>query len=272
MRRLGERGLKASVLAARTLDEAAERAPALGDGDVVVNCVGYYGTDAAHLRQSNVDHAGLTAQRVREHGAALVHVSSSAVFDGIRRGRIAESTTPAPTTPYGRSKAEGEAAVRELHPQARVVRPSKIFGGQDPRRRLHSLLRHVERGRPLPVPPGKRLYANFVWVGDAANVLAEETVEPSGDRVIHLATPCPLQEFVGLLAEAVGTPVPTGPRVAQILLGPGASLLARRPGRLPRRLERVVELWDEREFVDSRGRFPRHSLRHGLAELAERAL
>ena len=68
----------------------------LGPGDSVVNCIGYYGHDVARLREANVEQARVAAEAAREAGAGLLHVSSSAVFDGIRRGRLAELTPPAP--------------------------------------------------------------------------------------------------------------------------------------------------------------------------------
>jgi dTDP-4-dehydrorhamnose reductase len=240
-------------------------------GDTVVNCVGYYGGDRARLHAANVDHSARAAEAARAAGAALVHVSSAAVFDGISHGRLSETTPIRPRSAYGRSKAEAESIVARILPGARIARPSKLFGGDDPRCRLHALMRHVARGRPLPLPKRPALWANFAWVRDAAVILAREVLEPSGDRVIHLATPVPWEEFSRLLGQAAGRPVRRAPRGLELAPRLAVPLLAATPGSRPRRAERLLELWDRREFVDSGRRFPPESLTRGLAEVAAAA-
>ena len=64
-------------------------------------------------------------------GRRLVHLSSDLVFDGVR-GRYREDDSPAPVHDYGRSKAEAERSVAELHPEATIVRTSLIYGGPEP--------------------------------------------------------------------------------------------------------------------------------------------
>ena len=62
-------------------------------------------------------------QRVR-----LVHVSTDYVFDGKAAHPYSEDAAPSPTSVYGRTKWEGERAVRALDPSALVVRTSWVFG------------------------------------------------------------------------------------------------------------------------------------------------
>ena len=89
-------------------------------------------------------------------------------------------------------------------PEAQLLRPAKVFGGDDPRRRLHALVRHVARGGGLPQPGRERLWANFVPVGDAARVVAEEALRPSAP-VVHLACACRWDAFVELLGQCCRT-------------------------------------------------------------------
>lgn len=74
----------------------------------------------------NRDMAGEVAAAAREVGAALVYVSTDAVFDG-ERGGYREADPPRPISAYGSSKAAGEEIVLRAHPQAVVVR-TNIFG------------------------------------------------------------------------------------------------------------------------------------------------
>lgn len=77
----------------------------------------------------NADGARVVAEAAR--GARLVHLSTDLVFDG-RRGRYREDDPPAPVNEYGRSKAEAEARVARVHPEAAIVRTSLLYGGVEP--------------------------------------------------------------------------------------------------------------------------------------------
>lgn len=60
----------------------------------------------------------------------LIHLSTDVVFDGTL-GRYREEDVPAPVNAYGRSKAEAELRVANVHPAATVVRTSLIYGTSD---------------------------------------------------------------------------------------------------------------------------------------------
>jgi len=77
----------------------------------------------------NVEGSAAVAEAARD--LRLVHLSTDLVFDGTR-GRYREQDTPAPVSAYGRSKAEAERLVAELHPGATIVRTSLIYGGAEP--------------------------------------------------------------------------------------------------------------------------------------------
>ncbi|MFI5795015.1 SDR family oxidoreductase [Streptomyces sp. NPDC051677] len=73
------------------------------------------------------DGAVRVALAAAERGCRLVHVSSDAVFSGVRV-RYDENCLPDPLTPYGAAKAAAETAVRLLMPAAAVARTSLIVG------------------------------------------------------------------------------------------------------------------------------------------------
>ena len=71
------------------------------------------------MRAVHVDGARNVAEAARDAGAtALVHVS-------------AIGADPESQSRYGRTKGEGEAAVRAAFPSATIVRPSLVFGPED---------------------------------------------------------------------------------------------------------------------------------------------
>jgi dTDP-4-dehydrorhamnose reductase len=70
------------------------------------------------------------AQLSRAAAAAripFIHISTDYVFDGAKPAPYVETDATAPLNAYGRSKLAGEAAVREAHSDAVVVRTSWIY-------------------------------------------------------------------------------------------------------------------------------------------------
>lgn len=111
------------------------------------------------------------AAAARAADARLVHVSTDVVFDG-RAGRpYTEADPPTPCTAYGQAKADAEVAVAQACPEACLVRPSLIVGGDGSSR--HERL-------ALDVAAGRLELAFFtdeircpVHVGDLAAALLE---------------------------------------------------------------------------------------------------
>ncbi|MAM13585.1 MAG: complex I NDUFA9 subunit family protein [Rhizobiaceae bacterium] len=131
---------------------------AVEGADHVVNCVGILfesgknGFDAVQA-----DGARLVAECARDAGATLTHVSA------IGADEKSESH-------YARSKAKAEASVREILPEAVIVRPSIIFGPEDDffnKFGKMSLISPV-----LPLIGGGRTKFQPVYVGDVAEVIA----------------------------------------------------------------------------------------------------
>lgn len=100
-------------------DEASTRA-AIAGADVVVNCVGLLYEDSRQKFDAvQADGADRIARLAAECGASkLIHLSAI--------GADADSDSN-----YGRTKAEGEAAVLAAFPGAVILRPSVIFGQED---------------------------------------------------------------------------------------------------------------------------------------------
>ena len=111
---------------------------AVGDAvaghDVVVNCAAWTDVDGAESNEEaatsvNAHGPRLLARACRSTGARLVQLSTDYVFDGTASTPYGEEETPAPRSAYGRSKAAGEAAVREELPEQHlVVRTAWLYG------------------------------------------------------------------------------------------------------------------------------------------------
>jgi len=154
---LAQVGQLGFVQADLTKPESVRRA--VRGATAVINLCGVFG---AKMRGVHVDGARNLAAAAREAGVeALVHVSAIG----------ASVNSP---SAYGRTKAEGEAAVREAFPDATVIRPSLVFGPED---ELTNRFAGMARLPLLPVIAAKR---NFqpVYVRDLGQAIATAALEP----------------------------------------------------------------------------------------------
>ncbi len=127
VRALGRSDLDVADLRA-VADAIAEFRP-----DVVVNSAAYTAVDAAETDEDaayrvNAAGAAAVASAVARTGGRLIHVSTDYVFDGESRVPYEVDDPTEPKSVYGRSKLAGEQAVRELLPQAYVVRTAWLYG------------------------------------------------------------------------------------------------------------------------------------------------
>jgi NADH dehydrogenase len=132
---------------------------AVKSATAVVNLVGVFGRA---MHKVHVDGARNVAEAAREAGVrALVHISAIG----------ADIASP---SNYGRTKAEGEEAVRKAFPEATIVRPSLVFGPED---ELTNRFAAMARLPILPVIAARR---NFqpVYVRDLARAIAKAALEP----------------------------------------------------------------------------------------------
>ena len=200
-------------VAADIRDTDRVRAAAAGS-DAVVNLVGVLKGDFPGLHVAGARNA---AEAAAAAGAgALVHVSAIGADAG------AESD-------YGRSKGEGEAAVRAAVPGATILRPSILFGRED-----NFVNRFAGLARLAPVLPvisgGTRFQP--VYAADAGRAVAAAALDPGrhGGETYELGGPqvLTMRELVEWVGEATGHARPLVD-----LPDPVGRLLARATGWLP---------------------------------------
>ncbi len=114
-------------------DRAAVRATVAASGvDAVINAAAFTRVDEAEAdeeaaRRANADGPGWLAEACATRGIPLIHISTDYVFDGRGRRPYRPDDTPQPLGVYGRTKWEGEQAVRERLARHVIVRTSWVY-------------------------------------------------------------------------------------------------------------------------------------------------
>lgn len=166
-------GLGQTQFVAADVTKPATVSRAVTGSDVVVNLVGVL---QGNFQAMHVEGARTVAAAAKAAGAhALVHVSA---IGADRESRSA----------YARSKAEGEAAVREAFADATIVRPSIVFGPEDDF--VNRFARLIQSAPAVPViAPATRFQP--VFVADVAKAIAKAALDPRtyGGRTFELGGP-----------------------------------------------------------------------------------
>ncbi|MBL0406301.1 dTDP-4-dehydrorhamnose reductase [Microvirga aerilata] len=132
-----QRGLALRGLTRAQVDIAnpsqVENALAEARPSVIINAGAYTKVDRAEAEpaeamQANATGPGVLAKACAAAGLPLIHVSTDYVFDGSQPGTYRESDPIAPLGVYGRSKAAGEHAIREILSEHVIVRTSWVYG------------------------------------------------------------------------------------------------------------------------------------------------
>lgn len=102
--------------------------------DAVIIAAAYTAVDKAETDHDtafavNASAPGFIAKSCALKNMALLHVSTDYVFNGTANKPYDVDASIQPLGIYGRSKADGEAAVLAAHPKAAIVRTSWVFDG-----------------------------------------------------------------------------------------------------------------------------------------------
>jgi NADH dehydrogenase len=211
LRPLGGLGQTQFVAADVTRPDTIARAVAGSDG--VVNLVGIF---AGNLQAVHVAGARVLAKAAHDAGASAF-VQLSAI-----------GADPDATSLYGRTKGEGEAAVREAFPAATILRPSTVFGREDA-----FVNRFAGMIRKLPVVPVLKPETRFqpVFAGDVGEAVRVALSDPAvyGGRTFELGGPdiLSMMELHRWIADQIGrdpafVPLPdaAGALIANMPLAP----------------------------------------------------
>lgn len=99
---------------------------------VIVNCAAYTQVDKAEDDRQTATLINHTAVRTmaeicKEENATFIHISTDYVFDGTKNTPCSEAETTNPVNFYGKTKLEGEIAIKEVDIQHLIIRTSWLY-------------------------------------------------------------------------------------------------------------------------------------------------
>ena len=116
------------------LADLAGIAPAIAASrpDILVSAAAYTAVDKAEdepelAHRINAEAAGELARAARAVGAPIIHLSTDYVFDGALDRPYIETDPTNPLGVYGRSKLDGEMAVRAAQPDHLILRTAWVY-------------------------------------------------------------------------------------------------------------------------------------------------
>jgi dTDP-4-dehydrorhamnose reductase len=154
--------------------------------DLVVNAAAYTAVDKAETetelcRQINAVAPGVLAGEAKKIGALMVHYSTDYIFDGAKTSPYVETDAPNPLGAYGRTKLEGDRAVKASGADHLIFRLCWVYGarGQNFMLTMQRLAREREKlrvvGDQFGCPTWSRMIAE-------ATALALKQVPGGADR------------------------------------------------------------------------------------------
>jgi len=166
---------------------------ALDGADLVFHLAGV--TKALHAGDyylGNVTATEKLLQGMSGGRARLIHVSSLAAMgpspDGVP---LSEDAEPHPLTHYGKSKFEGEQALRrsEVFERATIIRPPVVYGPRDVD--VFQVFKAAANGAQVRI--GRlESYFSFIYVADLVDGLILAAQRQAGGRAYFLANPNPV--------------------------------------------------------------------------------
>ncbi|MGE1084319.1 dTDP-4-dehydrorhamnose reductase [Pseudomonas shirazensis] len=150
--------------------------------DLIVNAAAYTAVDLAESEQSlaariNAEAPGVLAREASALGAWLIHYSTDYVFDGSGQSRWQEDAATCPLSTYGRSKLDGELAIRASGALAVVLRTSWVYAA-----RGHNFAKTMLR---------------LAAEREALNVVADQFGAPTGAELIADVTAHIVRQITG---------------------------------------------------------------------------
>jgi dTDP-4-dehydrorhamnose reductase len=123
--------------------------------DIVINATGYNDVDTAEQNSTDATSVNVTgnanlSQAARKTKAFYISYSSDYVFDGRKNLAYTEADLPNPVNIYGKTKLDGELAIKDSGVEYLIIRTSSVFSLRRPCF-LSNFIKKAQQGAQIPV-------------------------------------------------------------------------------------------------------------------------
>lgn len=175
---------------------AIERSIESAHPDIIINAAAYTAVDRAETNSAaaelvNAKAPGVMAEMAESLGAVLIHYSTDYVFAGDAHQPYTEDARAQPLNVYGRTKLDGELAVREAASKYLILRTSWVYSNHG-RNFFRTMLRLANEQKALRVVDdqyGAPTYAGSLSEATAkliANITQTGDLPPARAGVYHM--------------------------------------------------------------------------------------
>ncbi len=181
--------------------------------DVVVNCAAYTNVDASETDRSlawkvNAEGPRNLASMVEKYGSRLIHISTDYVFDGRKDPPepYLENDEPNPLSYYGKTKLEGEMAVRQTTDHYLILRTAWLYGVRG-HNFLKTILMLAEKNPEEAIKVVNDQFGSPTWSHTLA-LQIEKLVQVNGQGTYHASSEghCTWYELAKYFLETMSVP------------------------------------------------------------------
>jgi dTDP-4-dehydrorhamnose reductase len=143
--------------------------------DAVINSAAYTAVDKAESEFDlamavNGQAPGIIAEECQKLGIRLIHISTDYVFDGTKSYPYQDTDPTNPLSAYGKSKLEGEQAIRKNCDNHSIIRTAWVYGVGGKGNFVKTMLRLGSDREEIRVVADQ--IGSPTWTGDLANAIA----------------------------------------------------------------------------------------------------
>jgi dTDP-4-dehydrorhamnose reductase len=158
--------------------------------DIIINTAAYTAVDKAEEEAGLADRtnhmgAGQLALACEKNQIKLFHLSTDYIFDGSKDGKYLEDDAACPINIYGKSKWEGEEAIRQYHKNHVILRVSGVFS-QYGENILKTFLRLARERTSMKVVSDQITCPTYA--GDIASTILTMCKSPSHKGTFHFSS------------------------------------------------------------------------------------
>lgn len=154
--------------------------------DIIINAAAYTAVEQAEddtqeAQLINATAPAVLAQEAKNIGALFIHYSTDYVFDGAKGMPYCEADSPAPLNVYGRTKLEGEIAIRATGGWYLIFRTSWVYALRG-KNFVLTMLRLIQQGDEIKVVDDQ------IGVPNWSRPIAEATAHIAGQALARMET------------------------------------------------------------------------------------